>query len=317
MHNQKRVTIFGGSGFIGRHLVQQLAAENYQIRIAVRRPELAGFLQPLGNVSQIEFFHANICDETTIKQAIQGADYVVNLVGILAPGGSQKFTSIHVQGARLIAIAANEANVKQLIHVSALGADSASRSNYARTKAHGEDAVLNMDPNAIIMRPSVVFGPEDEFFNRFAGLMQLFPIVPVFAKNTQFQPIYVGDVAAAIVAALEGNGQAGTTYELGGPEIVSMLDIHQRIKKITGLNPLLLPMPLIFARLVALLTSPFPNAPITRDQIKLLKQDNIVSQAAIDEGRTLSNISSIIPRTIDAIVPQYLGRFINRKKSHN
>lgn len=209
MNDKGLVTIFGGSGFIGRHLVQQLARSGYRVRIAVRRPELAGFLQPLGSVSQIEAVEANVRDEQSIKDAIRGADYVVNLVGILAPKGPQKFTAIHIQGARLVAIAAREAEVKQLVHMSALGADAGSSSQYARTKAHGEDAVLNMEPGAVIIRPSVVFGPEDEFFNRFASLMSLAPIVPLFAGKTKFQPVYVGDVASAIKAALEGKAEEG------------------------------------------------------------------------------------------------------------
>ena len=317
MNNKGLVTIFGGSGFIGRHLVQQLAREGYRIRIAVRRPELANFLQPLGAVSQIEAFYANIRDEHTIKEAVKGADYVVNLCGILAPKGGQSFNNIHVQGARLIAIAAREAEVRQLVHISALGADANSRSSYARSKAHGEDAVLNMEPNAIILRPSVVFGPEDEFFNRFAGLMSMAPIVPVFASKTKFQPIFVGDVASAISQSLAGKASPGTIYELGGPEHLTMRQIHEKIKDITGLKTGLLPLPLWIASLIAILSSPFPFAPITRDQVKLLKKDNVVSDAAIDEGRTLEKIITARPQSVSAIVPQYLGRFETHRHALN
>ncbi len=310
----KRVTIFGGTGFIGRHLVQKLARAGYQIRIAVRRPSRAGFLQPLGGVSQIEAVPVNILDEESIKTAIDGADAVVNLVGILAPTGRQKFNGIHVQGARLIAIAAREAGVRRLVHVSALGADAKSEAKYAQTKAHGEDAVLNMDPGAIILRPSVVFGPEDEFFNRFANLMQYAPIMPVFAKKTKFQPVFVGDVASAITAALEGEGKAGTIYELGGPETISMMEVHERIKDITGLSSFLLPLPLFLAKILALLTWPLPNPPITGDQVKLLKKDNIVSESAISEGRTLTDLIHTAPHSIDSVIPSYLDRFMSHKK---
>lgn len=317
MNDKGLVTIFGGSGFIGRHLVQQLARDGFRMRIAVRRPELANYLQPLGSVSQIQPVHANVRNEQSIKAAVKGADYVVNLCGILAPSGAQKFTAIHVQGARLIAIAAREAEARQLVHVSALGADADSPSHYARTKAHGEDAVLNMEPNAVILRPSVVFGPEDEFFNRFAGLMSVAPIVPVFAGKTKFQPVYVGDVASAIRTALNGNAEAGQIYELGGPEILTMKDIHLKIKQFTGLDPKLLPLPLWVASIIALLTSPFPGAPITRDQIKLLKNDNIVSEDAITEKHTLEQLIASRPHSITSIVPQYLDRFETHRHAFN
>lgn len=311
------VTVFGGSGFIGRHLVQQLARAGYQVRVAVRRPDLAGFLQPLGGVSQITAVKADLRDEPSIKEAIKGADYVVNLVGILAEGGGQNFNNIHVHGARLVAIAAREANVKQLVHVSALGADPASKSKYARSKAHGEDAVLNMEPTAIILRPSVVFGPEDEFFNRFASIMSVSPVVPLFAGKTKFQPIYVGDLAAAIVAALDGKGEEGAIYELGGPQIISMRAIHEDIKRITGRNTALLPLPLIFARGIAIFTAILPNPPVTSDQIKLLKKDNIVSPEAIEEHRTLKDLSPLNPRSVAAIVPNYLDRFETHRHAFN
>lgn len=313
MARKGTVTIFGGSGFIGRHLVQQLARAGYQIRIAVRRPDLAGFLQPLGSVSQISFIWADLNDEQSIKDAVEGADYVVNLVGVLTQSGHQTFENIHVHGARLVAIAAREADVRRLVHVSALGADANSRSKYARSKAHGEDAVLNMEPGAVILRPSVLFGPEDEFFNRFAGLMAMSPAVPVFAGKTRFQPIYVGDVAAAILAAIEGKGKEGTIYELGGPQQLTMKDIHQEIKRITGLKTWLVPAPLIMARIIALMTCLLPRPPITLDQIKLLKKDNVVSQQAIEENRTLEDLSSAAPRSVQSVVPSYLDRFETAK----
>ena len=178
-----------------------------------------------------------------------------------------------------------------------------------RAMAHGEDAVLNMEPSAIILRPSVVFGPEDEFFNRFAGLMGIAPIMPVFASKTKFQPIYVGDVAAAIKAAINGKARPGTIYELGGPQTITMHEIHNDIKDITGLKTTLIPLPLWIARIIAFFTMILPKAPITFDQIKLLKKDNVVSQEAVEDNRTLQNISPVSPRTMKAIVPQYLDRF--------
>lgn len=319
MNSKGIVTIFGGSGFVGRHLVGQLAKAGYRIRVAVRHPQLAGFLQPLGGLNQIEFVKANIRNENSIKEAVEGADYVVNLVGILAQSGRQNFNSLHVQGARLIAIASREAGVKQLVQMSALGADEKSASKYARTKAHGEDAVLNMEPNAIILRPSVIFGPEDGFFNLFAGMMSLLPIVPVFGSKTKFQPIYVGDVAAAILAALDGKAKQGTIYELGGPQIVSMKEVHQKIKQITGLKTWLLPLPLFVAKIIALLTWFLPNPPITNDQIKLLKKDNVVSNLAAEEHRTFADLVETPPHSIDAVVPTYLDRFetVNHRKVVN
>lgn len=309
MDNKGLVTIFGGSGFVGRHLVGALAKEGYRIRIAVRRPELAGFLQPLGGVSQIEMVHANIRDEKSIRKAIKGSTHVINLVGLLFSSGQQTFNAIHVQGARLIAIAAREEGVKQLVHMSALGADEKSNSRYARTKAHGEDAVLNMEPNAVIMRPSVIFGPEDEFFNRFASLMSLAPMVPVFAGKTKFQPIYVGDVVTAIITALKGHAQQGAIYELGGPQIMTMKEVHNKIKQITGLKTVLLPLPLWIAKIIALLTWFLPTPIVTRDQIKLLKKDNVVTDLAIKEGRTLADLTDKPARSVDAILPSYLDRF--------
>ena len=312
MNKNKRVTIFGGTGFIGRHLVQQLAKEGYLIRIASRHPERANFLQPVGTLGQITSVYANLRQEHTIEEAIEGADYVVNLVGILSPTGGQGFNNIHVQGARFIAIAAREAGVKQLVQMSALGADANSPSKYARTKAHGEEAVLNLEPNAVILRPSVIFGPEDEFFNRFAGLMSSAPVVPLFAGKVKFQPIYVADVVASIMAAIKGQARPGTTYELGGPQILSMRDIHEEIKQMTGLSPLLLPLPLFVAQIIAFITSILPFQPITLDQIKLLRKDNIVSQEAMTENRTLASLTQTPPRTIRAIVPSYLDRFATR-----
>lgn len=312
MNKNKRVTIFGGTGFIGRHLVQQLAKEGYLIRIASRHPERANFLQPVGTLGQITSVYANLRQEHTIEEAIEGADYVVNLVGILSPTGGQGFNNIHVQGARFIAVAAREAGVKQLVQMSALGADANSPSKYARTKAHGEEAVLNLEPNAVILRPSVIFGPEDEFFNRFAGLMSSAPVVPLFAGKVKFQPIYVADVVASIMAAIKGQARPGTIYELGGPQILSMRDIHEEIKQMTGLSPLLLPLPLFVAQIIAFITSILPFQPITLDQIKLLRKDNIVSQEAMTENRTLASLTQTPPRTIRAIVPSYLDRFATR-----
>ncbi len=228
----KLATIIGGSGFVGRHTVRALAREGWRVRAAVRRPDLAGHLQPMGGVGQIHAVQANLRYPQSLATAVAGADVVINLVGILAKSGKQTFDSVHVAGARAAAKAARDAGVKTFIHVSAIGADPKSKGNYGRTKAAGEAAVLAEFPGAIILRPSIVFGPEDEFFNRFGFLAQMTPMLPLIGGGkTKFQPIFVGDLAQAIAAAAAGKAMASATYELGGPETFSfrqLLDKTQR-----------------------------------------------------------------------------------------
>lgn len=306
------VTIFGGSGFVGRHTVSALAKRGYTIRSADRRPDLAGHLQPMGAVGQIYAVQANLRYPDLVRRAVEGAKAVINTVAILAPSGSQTFETLHVHGARDVAIAAREAGVRRLVHISAIGADINSSSRYARTKAEGEQAVLAEFPNAIIIRPSIVFGPEDQFFNRFADLARKSPFLPLIGGGkTRFQPVYVGDLAAAIAAAVDGWGVAGKIYEIGGPEVLSFRELLDRTQAYSGRKRRYLYLPFWLAKLQATLTAPLPNAlrPITVDQVRSLQTDNVVSEAASNEGRTLAGLGVTAPAAISSIVPAYLERF--------
>jgi NADH dehydrogenase len=306
------VTVFGGSGFVGRHTVRALAKDGWRVRAASRRPDLAGYLQPMGDVGQIQPVQANLRYSESVRQAAEGAHAVVNAVGILAPTGRQTFKAIHVAGARAVAKAAREAGVKRLVHVSAIGADPKSRASYGRTKAAGETAVLDEFPDAVILRPSIVFGPEDEFFNRFAAMATVSPVLPLIGGGrTKFQPVFVGDLAAAIAAAVDGAGKPGTVYELGGPEMLSFRELLDRTLAYTGRKRGYLSLPFWLAKLQALATWPLPNSlrPVTVDQVRLLARDNIVSPAAAKEGRTLAAFGIAQPQAIDGVVPGYLERF--------
>ncbi|MEL6373298.1 MAG: complex I NDUFA9 subunit family protein [Pseudomonadota bacterium] len=310
--NGRLVTIFGGSGFVGRYTVRALAKRGWRIRAAVRRPDLAGHLQPMGGVGQIQAVQANLRYPQSVAAAVEGADAVVNLVGILAGTGSQTFTKIHDEGARTVAQAARDAGATQMVHLSAIGADASSPGNYGRTKAAGESAVLEVTPSARILRPSIVFGPEDQFFNRFADLAMRAPALPLIGGGrTRFQPVYVNDVALALANAVEGAGTPGTIYELGGPDIITFRKLLERVKEWTGRRPGFAPMPFFAAKLLGLATWPLPNAlrPITVDQVRMLQSDNVVSAAALEEGRTLAALGVEQPHTIASIVPDYLVRF--------
>jgi len=306
------VTVFGGSGFVGRHAVQQLAKRGWRIRAAVRRPDLAGHLQPMGRLGQIHAVQANVRFPESIEHAVKDAVAVVNAVGILIPSGRQSFHAVHVEGSRAVAKAARRAGAQRFVHISAIGADPASRSAYARTKAEGEKAVLDEFPEAVIIRPSVVFGPEDDFFNRFGSLARFSPFLPLIGGGrTRFQPVYAGDLGRAIANAVNGTGTPGTVYEAGGPEIFTFRELLDRVKEWTDLHRPYLPIPFWLAQLVALLTWPLPNSirPITLDQIRLLRMDNVVSAAAQEEGRTLQGLGVTQLHTIDLIVPDYLEPF--------
>lgn len=308
----KLVTVFGGSGFVGRHTVRALAKDGWRIRAASRRPDLAGHLQPMGGVGQIMPVQANLRYPESVKRAVEGADAVVICVGILAPSGRQTFDALHAAGPRAVAKAAREAGVQQLVHVSAIGAAAKSSSSYARTKAEGERGVLEEFPQAIVLRPSIVFGPEDGFFNRFAAMAQLAPMLPsIGGGRTKFQPVFVGDVAAAIAGALAGAGRPGTVYELGGPEVASFRQLLDRTQQWAGRRRPYMPLPFWLAKLGALLTWPLPNAvrPLTVDQVRLLQSDNVVGTQAGSEGRTLAALGVKQPQAIGAIVPFYLERF--------
>jgi NADH dehydrogenase len=316
--NGRIVTVFGGSGFVGRHLVRALARRGYRVRAAVRRPDLAGHLQPLGVVGQIHAIQANLRYPASVAQAVAGADAVVNLVGILAEGGRQSFDAVQAQGARTVAEATAAAGISRLVQMSALGASPDSESAYARTKAAGEAAAFAAVKEAVVVRPSIVFGPEDQFFNRFASLARMLPILPlVGGGETKFQPVFVGDVAEAIARAVDGTVAGGRVYELGGPEVKSFRELLKFVCETTGRKRLFVPLPWPVAKLQAfameiadkLTLGLLPDElTLTRDQVTLLKTDNVVSPAAIAEGRTLAGLG-IAPASIAAVAPSYLWRF--------
>jgi NADH dehydrogenase len=306
------VTVFGGSGFLGRHAVEALARDGWRVRAAMRRPDLAGHLQPLGEVGQIYAVRANVRYPDSVRLAVKGADAVVNLVGILAKSGRQTFEAVHVAGARAIAKAASEAGVRSLVHVSAIGASSRSSSCYARTKIAGETAALEENAQSVILRPSVVFGPEDQLFNRFAAMTRFSPFLPlVGGGHTKYQPVYVGDVAAAIAAACAGKARPHTIYELGGPEVITFRELLDRTLKWSGRQRYCLPIPFWVAKLGAFATVLLPNSlrPLTVDQVRLLQSDLVVSEIAEVEGRTLAAFGIEYPRTTVLTVPTYLERF--------
>jgi uncharacterized protein YbjT (DUF2867 family) len=304
----KLVTIFGGSGFIGRHVVRALARRDYRIRVAVRRPDLAGFLQPLGRVGQIHAVQANVRYPDSVAAAVRDSDIVINLVGILNQSGRQRFKTVHLAGTEAIARAVAQEGAR-LIHISALPANERSWSGYARTKGRADKAALAALPSAVVFRPSIVFGPEDKVFNRFAALARLLPALPlVGGGKTKFQPVFVGDVAEAIAAAVDGKAKAGAIYELGGPEIFTFKQLMQFILATTGRRRLLIPIPFWVARLQALFLQLLPNPLLTPDQVTLLKRDNVVSEEAKRDGRTLAGFG-IEPRSVQSIVPSYLWRF--------
>ena len=306
------VTVLGGSGFVGRHSVRALARKGYRIRAAMRRPDLAGHLQPMGSPGQIQAVQANIRYPASVADAVAGADAVINLVAVLSPTGRQTFEKLHVEGARSAARAAREAGAKMFVHVSALGPDIQASSHYARTKAAGEAAVLAEFPGAIILRPSLIFGPEDGFFNRFASMMKISPVLPLIGGGrTKFQPVYVGDVAEAILACLDGRAQPGTIYELGGPDSLSFRKLLEKVQTFTNRRRPFVSLPFWLAKLQALMTWPLPNSlrPLTVDQVRLLQRDTVVSDIAREEGRTLSGLGIVDLKSIDVVVPSYLEWF--------
>lgn len=307
------VTIFGGSGFVGRYAVRAFAKRGWRVRAAVRRPDLAGHLQPMGAVGQIHAVQANLRFPESVARAVDGATCVVNAVGILAPAGAQTFDKLHAAGASAVARAAREAGATSFVHVSAIGADPQSSAQYARTKGEGERVVLEEFPGAVILRPSIVFGREDQFFNRFASLAQMSPFLPLIGGGkTRFQPVFVGDVAEAIVRSAEGGAKPGVTYELGGPAVLSFRDLLDRTQEWAERKRFYLSLPFWAAKLQAVMTKPLPSAlrPITVDQVRMLQAgDNIVGASAIAEGRTLAGLGIANATPIEAEVPLYLERF--------
>lgn len=310
LSNTTLITIYGGSGFIGRNVVRALAKTGARMRIAVRRPELAGFLQPLGGVGQISAVQANVRFPDSLLAPARGADAVINLVGILSPSGRQTFKTVQDEGARHVAEAARQAGVKAMLHMSAIGADANSPSVYARSKAAGEAAVKGVFADAVILRPSVVFGPEDQFFNRFAALARLSPVLPLIGGGkTRFQPVFCGDVAKAVIAALTGNAQARAAYELGGPEILTMKEVMERVLAYAMRKRMLVRLPFPLAKLQGAILQILPNAPLTLDQVRLLEKDNVVSEAAKRDDRTLEGLGVAEPVAVEAVVPDYLEQY--------
>jgi len=302
------VTVYGGSGFLGRHVVRALAKRGYRIRVAVRRPDLAGHLQPLGRVGQIHAVQANLRYPRSVESAARDSQILINLVGILFERGRQRFDAVQTFGAEQVALAAS-AHGARLIHVSAIGADEKSTSLYARSKAAGEKLVLSAQPSATIIRPSIVFGPEDDFFNRFASLARFMPALPLVGGGaTRFQPVFVGDVATAIADTVDGKARAGKMYELGGPDVRSFKELMQFTLATIERQRLLVPLPFALAKFKAAFLQYLPKPPLTPDQVELLRTDNVVSDLAKREGRTLEGLG-IVPTSFAAIVPSYLWRF--------
>jgi uncharacterized protein YbjT (DUF2867 family) len=309
LNNRALVTVYGGSGFLGRHVVRAIARTGARIRVACRRPDLAGHLQPLGGVGQIVAVQANVRFPDSLVTAAEDADAAVNLVGILFASGKQTFKTVQDEGARNVAEAAKAAGVGTFVHVSAIGADADSPSIYARSKAAGEAGVKDVYPDATILRPSVVFGPEDEFFNRFGAMAQLFPALPlVGGGHTKFQPVFVGDVAQTVVAGIEGRTKTDAPYELGGPEVLTMKDVMERVLAYTMRSRPLIPLPFWLAKLQGAFLQWLPNPPLTVDQVRLLQSDNVVSEEAVAAGRTLQGLG-IEPVQVASVVPEYLEQF--------
>jgi NADH dehydrogenase len=303
------ITLIGGSGFLGRHIVQSLAKRGYRIRVACRRPDLAGHVQPLGFPGQIMPVQANVRYPDSLDAVTDAAHAVVNLTGVLHSSGAQSFDAVHVFGAEASARAAKLARAKVFIQLSALGADAHSASAYAKSKAEGEQRARATFPGAIVLRPSVVFGPEDDFFNRFAAMARFSPALPLIGGgNTKFQPVFVGDIAEAVGRLIDAGIASGRTYELGGPEVMSFRELIEFTLQTVGRKRLLVPLPWRVARIQAMILELLPKPMLTTDQLELLKSDNIVSVEAKAEGRTLEGLG-IMPRGIEAIVPAYLYRY--------
>lgn len=302
------VTVFGGSGFLGRYVVRRLAHAGWQVRVAVRRPDEALFCKTAGHVGQVTPVAANIRDLASVKAAVAGADAVVNLVGILFQAGPQRFDAVHAQGAGTVAAAAAAAGVKALVHVSAIGADAQSPAAYARSKAAGEAAVRQAFPAATVIRPSIVFGPEDGFFNRFAEMALMLPFLPLIGGGTtRFQPVYVLDVAEAIARAIEApEAHAGKTYELGGPRIYSFRELMSLLLAEIGRRRMLISVPFALAALKGAVfqSIPFIRPPLTADQVRLLKRDNVVGPQAAGFKEL-----GLTPTAVEPILPTYLDRY--------
>ncbi|MDJ0823587.1 MAG: complex I NDUFA9 subunit family protein [Paracoccaceae bacterium] len=306
----KLVTIYGGSGFVGRYIARRMAKEGWRVRVAVRRPNEAIFVRPYGVVGQVEPVLCNIRDDASVRSVMQGADAVVNCVGILAEAGKNKFDSVQAEGAERIARIAADEGVARMVQLSAIGADKDSDSDYARTKALGEEVVLQHMPDAVILRPSVVFGPEDQFFNRFASMSRLGPVLPVVGAETRFQPVYVDDVAQAAVMGVTGKAAPGI-YELGGPDVSTFRALMQQMLGVIRRRKLILNIPFWAASimgstfdLLGKLSGGLIPAQVTRDQVRNLRRDNVVPEGA----KGFADLG-ITPTSLEAVLPEYLWRF--------
>ncbi len=304
------VTIFGGSGFVGRYIARRMAKEGWRVRVAVRNVNEAMFVRPYGVVGQVEPVFCNIRDDASVAAVMDGADAVVNCVGVLDETGKNTFTAVQSEGAERIARIAADNGVTRMVHMSAIGANPAAASEYARTKAEGEAGVLQHMPNAVILRPSIIFGPEDQFFNRFAGMTRMGPVLPVVGADTRFQPVYVDDVAAAATKAVLGEAEPGV-YELGGPDVMTFRALMQLMLRIVRRNRLILNMPFWIARIMAsvfgvvrVMSLGIVKGPVTRDQVLNLAVDNVVA----DDANDLAKLG-ISPTAMEAVLPDYLWRF--------
>jgi NADH dehydrogenase len=308
MDHPELVTVIGGSGFVGTQLVQELARAGYRVRVGVRRPDLAGHLRPLGGVGQVVPMQVNVRYPDSIAAAVRGASAVINLAAVGVEKGKQRFRAVNVTGARRVAEAAKAAGVKTFVQMSVIGADERSPSLFARSRAMGETEVRSVLPGAIIFRPSVIFGAGDEFFNKLGFIARMLPVMPLFGGKTQFQPVYVGDVAEALAQAAMGNLKAGKTYELGGPEVLSNRALVEKVLAGANRRKPILPLPSAIGQLLAFPMAILPKPLITGEQVTLLGIDNVVSPDAVKEKRTLAGIG-ITPRPIDAVLPSYIWRF--------
>ncbi len=304
MTTRSVATVFGGTGFIGRYVVKRLAAAGHVVRVAGRDPELAQSLRPMGRVGQIVPLFAPLGHDDAVRRAVDGAQLVVNLVGLLAEAKAGQFMAVHAEGAGQVARHAAAAGTERLVQVSAIGADAGSPSEYGRTKAAGEAAVRAAFAGAVVLRPSLVFGAEDKFFNRFAGMARVLPVMPVISGDSRFQPVYVGDVADAVMAGLGRDDVAGRTYELGGPEVLTFRAILAWILKETQRRRPLLEIPPAVARLQASVAQRLPGKPFTLDQLTMLSRDNVVADGAAGLAAL-----GIVATPIDAVVPSYLDRY--------
>jgi uncharacterized protein YbjT (DUF2867 family) len=308
-NSDKLITVIGGSGFVGRHVVRSLAKRGYRIRVACRRPDLAGHVQPLGTPGQIMPVQANVRYPASLRAACEGSYAVINLAAVLYNSGGQTFDALHVFGAEAAAKAAKSAGASLYIQMSALGASAETGSDYSRTRAEGEAKAKSSFPGTMILRPSIIFGPEDNFFNQFANMARFAPALPLIGGGeTKFQPVFVGDIAEAVAILIDRGVADGKTYELGGPDVMSFKEILRYILTVIQRKRLLVPVPWVLSRGLAAVLGLAPKPQLTLDQVETLKSDNVVGADAVNDKRTLDGLG-VRPRTVQSIVPSYLYRY--------